>query len=661
MASNPCAMTSAAEVHAVLDVKRASCTIWPRCWEKSKPPKVILDNISFQVRSKEVLAIMGPSGAGKTQLMNFITLENGPGVATGSVSLNGEKMTRTLFRKFCTFVPQSDTHWAFLTCRETLQFAADFFLDVSGKERTHAVNEMLERMGLLTCQNTRVGNQFIPGLSGGEKRRLSIGVALLKTPKVMFLDEPTSGLDSAAAASIMSFLKEVANRNNLAVICTIHQPASKVFAGFHNTLVLSAGAIAYNGPAREVASYFASIGHPLPEHENPADFMLDLVNRAFTEPERVDKIMAAWAVKAATEDLVGLLEERHKLPEKRQYGVGLIRMVRASFRRQALLVLRDPTMYTGRIVMFLLACCFFSIVYIKSRDRVQEQAFNRLWLLLWFVGVPTNFGIICVFGTNLEFFTVRKETKDGMYHPLVHLMANTVLQLPMMVLMSMSAVTVAGYAVANWNINHYALQVIVFAMIYWSFECVAQLLAVLANNPLIGMLSFMSWWFVSFLFAGMIIPEDDVQMPLRLFCYLSPLRWGIATASYVEFFDTTFGGAQLLNDSYTCPDLPNPMNCLGYTGKQVLASMHVMFSVVSPEDNIVRNIWIVAGLSLAAKVGYATVVLARCSASRTIADVAEPPRTSLAAPVAVSVAADSPGADTVVRFPTSDCTLVVTM
>lgn len=586
---------------------------------------------------------MGPSGAGKTQLMNFITLESGPGFATGKVSLNGEKMTRTLFRKFCTFVPQSDTHWAFLTCRETLQFAADFFLEASWKTRAHAVNEMLERMGLLTCQNTRVGNQFIPGLSGGEKRRLSIGVALLKTPKVMFLDEPTSGLDSAAAASIMSFLKQVADKENLAVICTIHQPASKVFAGFHNTLVLSAGAIAYNGPAREVASYFASIGHPLPEHENPADFMLDLVNRAFTEPERVDQVMAAWAAKAASEDLFGFLEEHHKLPEKGQYGVGLLRMVGASFRRQALLVLRDPTMYTGRIVMFMLACSFFAIVYIKSRDRVQEQAFNRLWLLLWFVGVPTNFGIICVFGTNLEFFTVRKETKDGMYHPLVHLMANTVLQLPMLVIMSMSAVTLPGYAIANWNIDHYALQVFVFAVIYWSFECVAQLLAVLANNPLIGMLSFMSWWFVSFLFAGMIIAEDDVQMPLRLFCYLSPLRWGIATASYVEFFDTTFDGAQLLNNSYICPDLPNPMNCLGYTGKQVMASMNVMFSVVNPEDNIVRNILIVVAFSLAAKIVYATVVLARCSASRTIANVADTPQRRRSAPAAVGVAADSLG------------------
>eukprot|EP00930_Biecheleria_cincta_P073146 TRINITY_DN60466_c0_g1_i1.p1 TRINITY_DN60466_c0_g1~~TRINITY_DN60466_c0_g1_i1.p1 ORF type:complete len:660 (+),score=105.20 TRINITY_DN60466_c0_g1_i1:27-1982(+) len=642
-------MTSAAEAQAVLDVQRASCTIWPRCWQKAKQPRIILNNISFQVRSKEVLAIMGPSGAGKTQLMNFITLENGPGVATGRVSLNGEKMTRELFRKFCTFVPQSDTHWAFLTCRETLQFAADFFLGASRNERTRAVDEMLERMGLLTCQNTRVGNQFIPGLSGGEKRRLSIGVALLKTPKIMFLDEPTSGLDSAAAASIMTFLREVASKENLAVVCTIHQPSSKVFAGFHNTLVLSAGAIAYNGPAREVTKYFSSVGYPVPEHENPAEFMLDLVNRAFTEPERVDSIMAAWATKAATESL-GEVFEAHKLPSKGQYGVGLHRMVQASFRRQALLVLRDPTMYTGRIVMFMLACCFFSIVYIKSRDRVQEQAFNRLWLLLWFVGVPTNFGIICVLGTNLEFFAVRKETKDGMYHPLVHLVANAVLQIPMLIVMSMSAVTLAGYGIANWNADQYVLQVIVFALIYWSFECVAQLLAVLANNPLIGMLGFMNFWFVSFLFAGMIIKEDDVQMPLRLFCYISPLRWGISTASYVEFSDTTYGGAEPSNGSYMCPGLANRMNCLGYTGKQVLESMHMMFSVVTPEDNTLRNISIIVGFCLAAKVGYAAVFIARCSASRTITaleveDVAESQGTGSAAEAASSVTADLRGKD----------------
>jgi len=146
----------------------------------------------------------------------------------------------------------------------------------------------------------------------------------------------------------------------------------------------------------------------------------------------------------------------------------------------------------------------------------------------------------------------------------------------------------------------------------------------------------------------MLIREDDVQMPLRLLCYISPLRWGIATASYVEFIDTKYGGAQPWNDSYICPDLPNQMNCLGSTGEQVLKSMHVMFSVVSPEGNVVRNILILVGLCLAVKFGYAAVFIARCSASRTITapefeNVADSQETGIAVPAAVSLTADSQG------------------
>jgi ABC-type multidrug transport system ATPase subunit len=83
-------------------------------------------------------------------------------------------------------------------------------------------------MGLAGCADTLIGNEFVQGLSGGQKRRLSIALALIKQPKLLFLDEPTSGLDAAAAAAIMRFITDLAKQQNLIIVATIHQPSTKV-------------------------------------------------------------------------------------------------------------------------------------------------------------------------------------------------------------------------------------------------------------------------------------------------------------------------------------------------------------------------------------------------------------------------------------------------
>merc|ERR1719230_2271703 len=102
-------------------------------------------------------------------------------------------------------------------------------------------------MGLESCQHNKVGNEFMKGLSGGQKRRLSLAIAFLKNPLVVFLDEVTSGLDAAAAANITTFLQDLARSQDVIIACTIHQPSAKIFKGFDRLLLLSDGRVAYSG------------------------------------------------------------------------------------------------------------------------------------------------------------------------------------------------------------------------------------------------------------------------------------------------------------------------------------------------------------------------------------------------------------------------------
>jgi ABC-type multidrug transport system ATPase subunit len=149
-------------------------------------------------------------------------------------------MTKESFMKRCYYMPQFDSHWAYLSPREILAYAAELSPDAT-HTAAERVLSVLKTTGLESCADTRVGNQFTAGLSGGQKRRLSLALALLAKPLVLFMDEPTSGLDSAAAASIMLFIRGLAKEANIIVVCTIHQPSASVYAGFDQTMVLSAG------------------------------------------------------------------------------------------------------------------------------------------------------------------------------------------------------------------------------------------------------------------------------------------------------------------------------------------------------------------------------------------------------------------------------------
>ena len=366
---------------------------------KGEKAKTLIGGISASVKSGFILSIMGPSGAaplpdpaarsrchasgqparttagaGKTVLMKMLTLEAGPGKAHGSLRLDGQPFTPALYKKHCAFVAQHDSHAAFLTAREHLAISTSLYQHQLGPtERAAAVDELLEHMGLTSCQHTRAGNELVRGLSGGQKRRLSLAVALSKNPALIFLDEPTSGLDAAAAASIMTFLKESASVKRTAILCTIHQPSYKVFSGFDDTLILASGRPAYYGPAAALGEYCDSLGEPVPPGNSPAEHMLELVNKDFRSPEAVGLVLDAFrpapAGPAATHAF-SPLPKTNQAPFPRQTWCLLRKLCKLTY--------KDPTLYLGRAVAFLLANSFFAVVYIRARDVKQEQIVSRM-------------------------------------------------------------------------------------------------------------------------------------------------------------------------------------------------------------------------------------------------------------------------------------------
>lgn len=256
----------------------------------------ILNNSCGTVRPGEMLAIMGPSGSGKTTLLNSLAGVPASGLTVEGDVLVGGRKPDASFRQRVSYVQQEDSLMGVLTVRETFQYAARLSGVSSAAEQKAMVDDTLTLLGLDVCADVRIGDMFFKGISGGQKRRVSVGVELMKQPSVIILDEPTSGLDSASAFHVIQALRNLA-QSGRTIIATIHQPSSEVFAMFDKVCILTRGDTVYFGGqdleagvpmTQTMVNYFDQCGYPCPAFANAADHVLRLVNTDFDASERAN-------------------------------------------------------------------------------------------------------------------------------------------------------------------------------------------------------------------------------------------------------------------------------------------------------------------------------------------------------------------------------------
>ncbi|KAJ7037530.1 P-loop containing nucleoside triphosphate hydrolase protein [Mycena alexandri] len=271
--------------------------------------KPILSEITSFFPAGEVSVILGPSGAGKSTILQLLAhrkLNAGPGAhfeMTGDLLFNGLPATEDT-RNSVAFVEQEDDyHLSALTVRETLRYAAILRLPpkMSKKRKIARAEEVLLMLGLKDCADVYVGGELLKGISGGEKRRLSLAVQMISDPSILVVDEPTSGLDSFIANNVMECLRDIA-RSGRTVIVSIHQPRSDIFHSLDNMLILAKGGHAvFSGKREQAMRIMESQGYPLPSlWFNPADHLLDLVTvdqrpgKTAESRARVEGLIAFW-------------------------------------------------------------------------------------------------------------------------------------------------------------------------------------------------------------------------------------------------------------------------------------------------------------------------------------------------------------------------------
>eukprot|EP00281_Chroomonas_sp_CCMP1168_P034077 CAMPEP_0206242146 /NCGR_PEP_ID=MMETSP0047_2-20121206/16896_1 /ASSEMBLY_ACC=CAM_ASM_000192 /TAXON_ID=195065 /ORGANISM="Chroomonas mesostigmatica_cf, Strain CCMP1168" /LENGTH=227 /DNA_ID=CAMNT_0053667135 /DNA_START=1 /DNA_END=681 /DNA_ORIENTATION=+ len=219
---------------------------------------------------------MGSSGGGKTSLLDVLADRKDPRHVRGEVLVDGVPRDHDTFKHSSGYVVQDDIVMGTL---ENLMFSAQLRLPshVSYEERAKRVQSIIEELGLSKVAESKVGNEFVRGVSGGERKRVNIGMELVTSPSILFLDEPTTGLDAATSYSVLALLRTLADFGRT-IVLSIHQPRFKIFEMFDTVTLLSEGSMAYHGPAQQMTHYFESVGYPRKSFNNPADFVLDVLH-----------------------------------------------------------------------------------------------------------------------------------------------------------------------------------------------------------------------------------------------------------------------------------------------------------------------------------------------------------------------------------------------
>jgi len=272
------------QITSVFELLTRPITQIQSLFSKSNNRKEILSNISFTLAPKTMTLVIGSPGSGKSSLCKILANHEIQGKLSGEILFEGKPIRKVDHHHRVAYVRDNDTHSPYLTVQQTMEFANTLLCPYQSKEaRQEKIRVILEILGLSHRTDTIVGDDLTRGVSGGERRRVSIGVELVKRCQLMVLDEATTGLDSSTALQIFRALRIIADEA-IPVIATLKQPGQELVELFDQIIVLDEGKMVYCGPPQSMIPHFASLGFIVNGNINPADEMLALIE------ENPDKI-----------------------------------------------------------------------------------------------------------------------------------------------------------------------------------------------------------------------------------------------------------------------------------------------------------------------------------------------------------------------------------
>lgn len=532
----------------------------------------ILHGISGCFLPGRMACLMGPSGSGKSTLLDLLAGRKNSGTTTGSILMNGTKPTEDDLRNIVGYVEQFDTLVGELTVYQMLLYTAELKLPATAtaQDRSERVEEVIDMLDLGKCSDTVIGSDLQRGISGGQAKRVNIGLALITRPKVLLLDEPTSGLDSRTANEVVDLLRKLCREGQRTVLCTVHSPSGHAFAMFEDLLMLHEGRPIYDGSLGNAQSYFEGLGQEYEAACSLPEWLVDITSdlpnqyKSSNDLPNVEETEAINKTDFAAE--YAKSEIRSQAEKHRQNNAKVVSSVKnhvytppSSFSKlMTLLKFRMTAHYKDEQFLGtrLGDKVFFGLLilslYWGIGDDPDPQAITSTATLMYFIAALCGYGAAAfVPSLTLERALYYRELADGCYTPIVYFAAKFIEEGIIATVTSLMF-TVIIYFACNLQGSFFILAVTYYLTtmmgIILAYAVAALVPTMEAANALLPTLVTM-WMY----FGGLFIVFDKIPRGWYWFSWTSFLRYAWGAMMINQFGGTDTGSAQIFVDSDGTP------------------------------------------------------------------------------------------------------------
>ncbi|XP_068611965.1 broad substrate specificity ATP-binding cassette transporter ABCG2-like [Brachionichthys hirsutus] len=539
-------------------------------WTKAADKDILIDLNG--IMRPGLNAIMGPTGSGKSSFLDVLAARKDPAGLSGRVLIDGAPQPPD-FKCLSGYVVQDDVVMGSLTVRENLTFSAALRLpqSIPHREKENKVNQLIRELGLSHVADCRVGTQLFRGLSGGERKRTSIGMEMIIDPSVLFLDEPTTGLDASTASYVLLLLKRMASQGRT-VILSIHQPRYAIYRLFDSLTLLLRGQQVFHGPMEAALDYFSGLGYTCEPHNNPPDFFLDIINgdagssahkdledpasgarrgldEAFLEEYRNSELF-----QRAQTELERIIRGKQTVapPPSRTitYNTGFPTQFRWVFRRALRNLVINPQVYFAQsAITLILSLIIGAIFYDMQLDQSGVQ--NRSGLL-FFIVVNQCFSSI----SSAELFiTERKlffhEYISGYYRLSVYFLPKVLTEVVLMRALPVVILSGVLYFMTGLRRDPRAYFTFAFTLTLVAYTAASMTLAISADQSVVAVANvFTTVTFIfMMLFGGLLVNLRSLAGWLSWLRYASIPRYGYSALLVNELSGLNFCTASNRSDA----------------------------------------------------------------------------------------------------------------
>ncbi|KAL0725610.1 hypothetical protein Bca4012_040209 [Brassica carinata] len=562
-----------ASVHHILDLTSPETRPVPfllsfknLCYDvrgKAAPVKTLLNDVSGDVCDGDILAVLGASGAGKSTLID--ALAGRLSSLRGTVTLNGEKVLQSqLLKVISAYVMQDDLLFPMLTVKETLMFASEFRLprSLSKSKKTERVEALIDQLGIRNAADTIIGNEGHRGVSGGERRRVSIGIDIIHDPIVLFLDEPTSGLDSTSAFMVVQVLKRIARSGSM-VIMSIHQPSARIIDLLDRLIILSRGKSVFVGSPTSLPQFLSDFGHPVPEKENITEFALDLIRQLEGSTQGTKELVEfneKWQREVSTpittpykalslKESITASVSRGKLVLSGSTSSNPISMETVSYANTPLVETyilskrymknwsRTPELIITRLATVMVTGLILATIYWRldntPRGAQERMAFFAFAMSTMFYTCADNIPVFIQ-----ERYIFLRETTHNAYRTYSYVISHALVSLPQLLALSIAFAATTFWTVGlSGGLESFLYYCLIIYAGFWSGSSFVTFISGLIPNVMISFMVTIAYLSYCLLMGGFFINRDRIPSYWIWFHYISLMKYPYEAVLINEFDD----------------------------------------------------------------------------------------------------------------------------